>query len=316
MSRILCERGAGHAGDAGLPAPRIPKKHPPETPAQHDRSHHVGMFAGNRRQASSSGTAKGHGGGSKAARASDDDVVSAFVDSMPARYRDHFDLPTARAHAAIARRRGDRVVSVEAWRTLPDGSVALCIVADDRAGLLSLISGALVFHDLDVVAAQAYGHRSPSGAEEVVDLFWVRRLAGMDIDQELVGSIADVLRQLIDGQLTVETIARRAAGDRRAARGASTRVRFDGDRKEGLAVLTVETVDRPGLLLAMCQALFALRVQIVRSEVRTIDGQVHNRFEVAEFDGAPVGKLRRMQIQVQVLSAIEATRGPSSGDGA
>ena len=273
------------------------------------------MFAGNRRQASSSGTSKGHGGGA-AARAPTDDVLSTFVDSMPPRYRDHFDLPTARAHAAIVQRRGDRVVSVEAWRTLPDGSVALCIVADDRAGLLSLISGALVFHQLDVVAAQAYGHRSSSGATEVVDLFWVRRLSGKDIDQELVASITDVLRQLIDGSLTVETIARRAAGDRRAARAASTRVRFDGDRKEGLAVLTVETVDRPGLLLAMCQALFALRVQIVRSEVRTIDGQVHNRFEVAEFDGAPVGKLRRMQIQVQVLSAIETTRGPSSVDGA
>ena len=267
------------------------------------------MFAANRRQARASGTARGHDGGAPA-----DDALSTFVDSMPTRYRDHFDLSTARAHAAIVQRRGDRVVSVEAWRTLPDGSVALCIVADDRAGLLSLISGALVFHELDVVAAQAYGHRSSSGATEVVDLFWVRRLSGKDIDPELVASIADVLRQLIDGSLTVETIARRAAGER-AARASSTRVRFDGDRKEGLAVLTIETVDRPGLLLAMCQALFALRVQIVRSEVRTIEGQVHNRFEVAEFDGAPVGKLRRMQIQVQVLSAIEATRGPSSGDG-
>ncbi len=240
---------------------------------------------------------------------------------MPARYRDHTDAATARLHADIVHRRASSVVRVERWRALPDGSVALCVVADDRAGLLTLISASLVFHKLDVIAAQAFGRRSESGGTEVVDLFWVRRLGGEraieppPIDDTLVASVGEVLRELIEGTLTVEGIALRAAVERRAASMPSTRIRFEGDPREGLAVLTVETVDRPGLLLAMCQALFRLRVQIVRSEVRTIDGHVHNRFEVAEFDGAPVGKLRRMQIQVEVLASIEPNHAPAEDDG-
>jgi [protein-PII] uridylyltransferase len=255
--------------------------------------------------------------------ASDDapeSFVDAFVQSMPPRYRAMFDAQAVRAHAAIAYRRTGLVVRAEVWRTLADGSVAVAIVADDRAGLLSLISAALVVHQLDVVAAQAYGRVLASGVREILDLFWVRRLPGLGagpIDSSVIASASAVLRELIEGRVTVEAIARRAAAPRKDPDRASTLVRFEGDDKEGLAVLTVETVDRPGLLLAMCQALFRLRVQIVRSEVRTIDGRVFNRFEVAEFDGAPVRRVRRMQIQVEVLASLEQTRvapGPIGED--
>jgi UTP:GlnB (protein PII) uridylyltransferase len=239
--------------------------------------------------------------------------VDDFVASMPERYRSLFDPAVVRAHAAIAYRRAGLVVRAEVWRTLADGSVAIAVVADDRAGLLSLISAALVVHQLDVVAAQAYGRKLAGGGLEVLDLFWVRRLPGVGtgaIDASVIASVSAVLRELIEGRITVDAIARRAAAPRKTPDREATIVRFEGDDKEGLAVLTVETIDRPGLLLAMCQSLFRLRVQIVRSEVRTIDGRVFNRFEVAEFDGAPVRRVRRMQIQVEVLSSLERTRTP------
>jgi len=87
--------------------------------------------------------------------------------------------------------------------------------------------------------------------------------------------------------------------------GATTRVTFDEAPRSGLAVLTVETFDRPGLLLAITLALFRARVQIVASEATTESGRVVDKFTVAELDGAPVRGHRRGAVQTAVLAAID-----------
>jgi [protein-PII] uridylyltransferase len=239
-----------------------------------------------------------------------------FARSLPARYHELFDDVALREHAAIAYRRRIAPAHVEVWgepsepsdaRSANDRVYPLCIVTDDRPGLLSLISAALVVHDLDVVAAQAYCRPIRCGSAEVVDFFWVRRtksdpFAG-DPD---VASIADVLGSLVQGTTTVNDVAKRAAHARRARAAGGTRVRFDGDDKDGLAVLLIEAWDRPGLLLAMTRSLYEQRVQIMRSEIRTVDGRALNRFELAEFDGLPLGRERRLQVQVEVLAVLES----------
>src|SRR5438552_10280819 len=103
----------------------------------------------------------------------DDAEVRAFTASMPASYRAMFDADAIEAHAAIVARRGGRTTHLEVWKELPERVVALCVVADDRPGLLSRISAALVAHDMDVVAAQAYGRGRSRTAREAVDLLWI-----------------------------------------------------------------------------------------------------------------------------------------------
>src|SRR3981081_3426422 len=98
------------------------------------------------------------------------DPVASFSASMPARYRELFDTSTAREHAAIVSRREQAPAQVEIWKRLSDGGAILFVVADDRPGLLSFISAALVVHSIDVVAAQVYTRAAPGGAE-AVDLF-------------------------------------------------------------------------------------------------------------------------------------------------
>ena len=236
-----------------------------------------------------------------------------FARSMPARYHELFDDGAMREHAAIAFRRGGAAAHVDIWRDHGEGVFALCIVTDDRAGLLSLISAALVVHDLDVVAAQAYCRPIRGGVSEVVDFFWVRRSPGDPFtDDPDVASIGDVLGALVQGTTTVDDVAARAARARRTRAAGGTRVRFeDGkDEKDGLAVLVIEAWDRPGLLLAMTRSLFEQRVQIMRSEIRTIEGRALNRFELAEFDGRPLGRERRLQVQAEVLAVLEAPTLP------
>src|SRR5258708_29293606 len=79
--------------------------------------------------------------------------AEAFSASMPPRYRVLFAPRTIRKHAGICHRRARRPAHAEVWRTLADGSAAMCVVADDRPGLLSAIAAALVSHHLDVITA-------------------------------------------------------------------------------------------------------------------------------------------------------------------
>jgi hypothetical protein len=127
----------------------------------------------------------------------EDAPFEAFVDSMPAAYRNLFDEGSMRAHAAIVERRAAAartVARVEAWKRLPEGVVAICVVADDVVGLSSRVCAAVFTHGVEVVGAQVYRRmRGPLAAEaigrradstpalspcESIGLFWIRRAAG------------------------------------------------------------------------------------------------------------------------------------------
>ena len=240
------------------------------------------------------------------------DAVVPFVDSMPARYRQLFDAAVAREHAAIVERRARAPAHVEIWRRLPNGGAVMCVVADDRPGLLSFISAALVVHAMDVVAAQIYT-RTVAERAEAIDLFWVRRESSSSspVLASDASGIAGVLRGLITRELTIDAVVRQTGARPTPSPGASTHVTFE-EVEAGLSILSVETFDRPGLLLAITQALSRARVQIIASEAMSREGRVVDRFTVVELDGAPLRPQRRGILQVEVLAAIEAVaRGES-----
>lgn len=228
---------------------------------------------------------------------------------MPDRYRAAFDARAIREHAAIVARRARAPVHVEIWQRLQNGGAGVCIVADDKPGLLALISASLVAHQMDVVAAHAYTRVDPeTGRGEAVDFLWLQRDASLalPVRQADVTRIAEVLRALIMGETTIERVIRRARAPKPAPPGATTHVTFDGTGEGGLAVLTVETFDRPGLLLTITQALHRAGVQIVATDASTRDGRVVDRFTIAEIDGTPIRAQRRGTVQMEILSAIEA----------
>jgi [protein-PII] uridylyltransferase len=253
------------------------------------------------------------------APATGSDSFAAFYASMPARYRELFDAQAAREHAAILGKRGDQLAHVELWRRVQGATAVICVVADDRPGLLSLISAALVAHGLDVIAVQAYT-RPTDGKypAEAVDFFWLRRPPPSDpaapgiaavlaspILSSDIARIGEALRALLGGTLSVDDLLRDGRVAPPPPPGASTRVTFDEDPARRV-ILTVETFDRPGLLLAITRALFRAGVQILGSEATTKDGRVVDRFTVVERDGSPIIAKRRGILQMEVLSAIES----------
>jgi len=242
----------------------------------------------------------------------DDDFVFAYINSMPMVYRRLFDEDAQHEHAAIAFRRGVKAIHVEIWRKLPERIVAIAVIADDKAGLLSRVSAALVAHDIDVVAAQAFGRKRSDGEHEAVDLVWIRRLPGEggraapSVRSRDVAHIGETLEALAQGHATFDGAVSFARALRSA--DASTRVRFERDPhrdgQESGTLLLVDAVDRPGLLLVVSRTLFEERVQIVGSHVMTKAGHVQDRFQVTELDGSPLSGARQLEIQTAVLRAL------------
>ncbi len=175
----------------------------------------------------------------------------AFELSMPERYRTMFGASDASEHAAIVARRRDSVAHVEVWRPLAKGGALLCVVADDRPGLLSFISASLVVSDIDVDSAQIYTRIVPEGGHrEAVDLLWARRSAGASrpVLTADVERVAKVLRSLVTGQTTLEQVVRQARPARPAPPGASTRVTFDENRRCGAGCAHRRDLRPPGSL--------------------------------------------------------------------
>lgn len=232
--------------------------------------------------------------------------VAEFGASMPARYRVLFDVRSVSLHAGVAYRRGLEPARAEVWRDLADRSAALCVVAEDRPGLLSAIAAALTSHRLDVITALVFSRPLPDGGSEAVDLLWVRRDRADDmelIDADEADSIGEVLAAILTGRITVEEIASRRAA-REPGGGSPVVVRFADAEQESRAVLSVEAPDRPGILLTITFELYKQGAQILRSLVRTVDGRAYNEFEIVEFSGAPLSQERREQIREAIAAAL------------
>ena len=128
---------------------------------------------------------------------------------MPSSYCEAFDDEAMLAHAGVAARREASATRVEIWRDLPERVVAICIVADDRPGLLSRISAALVAHEIDVVTAHAYCRARSNGAQEAIDLLWIRRVARANgsigpIRARDVAAIGEMVDALVRGNAELE----------------------------------------------------------------------------------------------------------------
>jgi len=238
------------------------------------------------------------------------EFTAAFAESLPNAYRDKYEADVIVAHGAVSASRGDAKVAVGLFGRAGNG---LCVVADDRAGLLALISASLVVCRLDVNPAEVYTRTTEQGKKEAVDLFWVRKLDDKP-GTALVQADADRVRQALTDLLASSGTARSvvdkeiAKAERAEPKTADATVRFVADPSGGLATLEVETTDRSGLLFSLASALFEQNVQIVESEVRTVDGRVFDRFRLVELDGSAISAAHRLEIQVAVLSAIESAR--------
>lgn len=231
-----------------------------------------------------------------------------FKDSMPEGYRSAFNDSDIEEHARIALERGTQPARVVVWRTLPQGMAILCVVTDDRPGLVAMVSSAFLAHALDVRAAQIYCRRGTLGQMEAVDFFWLRSVPGGLPDPSRLEACARTISELCASADLVAAVPEPHAN----ALGGHTRLNFApvpgvADQWE----VQLEARDFPGLLHTVARLLHQHGLEVARCEIRTDDGFARDRFFVASFTGKPAEPALRL-FRSSLLSVIDAV-GKSAG---
>jgi len=175
------------------------------------------------------------------------------------------------------------------------GERDLVVVAPDRPGLFSDISGALALHGIGVLEARAHSENG-----RALDVFVLDLAEHADPRWERV--VADI-EGAVQGRLKVgEALARRAPSrmERRAALlpEAAARVIVDNDAATSATLLEVRAPDAPGILHRVGAAIAALGLDIVSARVATLGNSVVDTFYVVAggakvVDDADLEMLRR-----------------------
>jgi [protein-PII] uridylyltransferase len=231
-------------------------------------------------------------------------ALAEFASSLPATYRSAFSRDAMIRHCQLSQRRRGALAEVARFDAGDTEGQALCVVADDRPGLLAGICEALLLTGLEVTMARAFTRKLATPPNEAIDLFWVRPRVGRTLpDGDWVDRARALLLQVLqDADFNWPAAL---AMPRKPSSYVGTTVRFI-DEDGSFSTLEVETGDRTGLLLAITLALTRNRVQIIGSLVNTRGALIFDRFQVRELDDSPIGAERRLEIQMAVLHAIDA----------
>src|SRR4051812_19652256 len=131
---------------------------------------------------------------------------------MPKAYARAFLAHEIAEHVQIVARRGSELAHAEIWTGRSGPRV--CLVAEDRPGLLALVTDALLVHGLSIRSALVYCRQLPDRKPEALDLFELRQAKSGDAGFQIEASeLAAFLQTLIE--LVAEDIA---AEDRSSAR--------------------------------------------------------------------------------------------------
>jgi len=161
----------------------------------------------------------------------------------------------------------------------------LTLVAADRPGLFSIVSGALALNGINVVSAQI--HTRSDGA--ALEVFRVRPSMDSSIDENRWQRLFDDVRAALRGELGLE----RMISEKRAAyarRPAKTRPRdpvvvVANDASDFYTVIEVHALDRLGVLYAITRVLAEAGLDIHLAKVATYGEEVVDSFYVRQAAG-------------------------------
>ncbi|HWZ91118.1 MAG TPA: hypothetical protein VNW92_19790, partial [Polyangiaceae bacterium] len=188
--------------------------------------------------------------------------MTEFLDSMPPAYARAFSKSEVAEHARIVARRGTQLAHAEACAA-PKGTL-VCVVADDRPGLLVLVTDALLVHGLSVKSAQVYCRQRADGQAEAVDFFELQAPKSSDAAFEIgLAELSDFVQTL--SELVAEDILAVSRQSVPAPPGSvATRVYFELEAlRRGEFVLLIQAPDSDGLLNAITTTLHAQGVRIL-----------------------------------------------------
>lgn len=226
-----------------------------------------------------------------------------FTESMPARYFLANSAEEVVAHAELALRREEDRVAVSWVPSSHDGilglcvvaeahsDVDLCVVADDRPGLLASIAAAISASRFDIQAAQVNSRPLQSGGYQAVDLFYVRSPANDGATEQRLARLKRDLSAVLRGEVAPEALvgARNAASrSQRPTPAVVTEVLFDHHASDQYTVIEVLAEDRPALLFTLASALRELNISISVAKISTEGKRAVDVLYATEVDGSKI----------------------------
>ncbi|HLK39037.1 MAG TPA: HD domain-containing protein, partial [Polyangiaceae bacterium] len=233
------------------------------------------------------------------------DRLDAFLSTMPERYLLANGPESIAQHARVVDERGSRAAHVGRTQSRHPEAAELCVVADDRPGLLASIAAAIASGRLEILAAQVYSRSvaQTSGPPrvEAVDVFWVRDRDGSieGVERALPRLAAD-LEEVCSGRVAAEDLMRVRTGAaspwrERPSPAVPTEILIDDRASPRHTVVEVFAKDRPGLLYTLAHALHELGLSIALSKINTEGTRVADVFYVNELDMTKVSSPGRFE---------------------
>lgn len=252
-------------------------------------------------------------------------ALSRFLAGMPRRYAASFQPYEIAGHARAvdAFLAGDEA-SVVAVVPPPGarseglaGPTQICVVAGDRAGLLSEIAASLAHCRLKVHSAAIHSWDRSDGPPLAVDVFWVERPGG-DAVASVIGRLRRTLEGIVGGDTAAEDMApplppspMRGGGPR-----VRTKVIVDNRAAPERTVVEVFTAEGGGVLYPLARALYRARLSISLAKISTEGARVVDVFYVTDVDtGDKVTDPARMRaVQSSLRAALGAGSDTSDGE--
>lgn len=228
-----------------------------------------------------------------------------YLNAMPDRYLYANDPQDIVRHSRFARQAQMQQVNVTVMTTA-DPYVELAFIADDRPGLLAMITATLTAARFKVIGAQVYSWVDAFGRTRALDLFWVR---GSTVDSvvsacpRLIRDFGRLLSQELSPAELVTGGTRSSRWSDRPTPKVPIEVSVDNRCATRDTVIEVTTRDQQGLLFWLSNALQSLGLTISLAKINTEGNQVADVFYVTNSEGAKVtdpGKIE--EIKNRILS--------------
>jgi len=234
--------------------------------------------------------------------AEDADAVDRYLARLPRSYLVAVPPETAAAHfRLIAAPLGTAEVRTEVRGELD--ALELTVVAPDRPGLLSKVSGSLALHGLNIRSARAF--TTEDGV--ALDLFVVEPAFGADVEEDRWRRFRSDLRRALEGRISLEyRVRQKRSHYPPPSHPVEPEVTLDNEVSDFSTVVEVSAADRIGLLFDLTRAFHELELDVHVAKVATYAGRVVDAFYVRDLYGRKVEDAEQMrEIERAVLARLE-----------
>lgn len=214
-------------------------------------------------------------------------------------------------HAALIRRadQEDLAVACEIRPMMFEGATEITLFTPDHPRLLSLVAGACAAQGANIVEAQIFTTTDGRALDRVL----VSRAFEKDFEEkERAERIVETLRHALEGRARLEALIapRRARPAKRQAFSLRPRVTLTNELSDRFSVVTVECLDRPGLLYDLTRTLGELNLDIVSAHIATFGEKAQDSFYITDLLGHQIKAGNRHARIVERL--VEAAAGEAS----